>query len=154
MEKKYRKALNFDLETKKLKVYYPKQNYRQAYYDLGRALKKLGFEHRQGSGYVSKDKLSSVDVYDAVEKISKQCTWLSKCVNRFDVTDVGVQYDLTVFIRKDTDIVQNKDARTSREETKESVLGKLRKNQEVIAKDTKIKVDREYSDKENERNIR
>lgn len=154
MEKRYRKALNFDLDTKSLKMYYPKQNYKQAYYDLGKVLKKLGFEHRQGSGYVSEQKLLSKEVFDIVENINKKCPWLSKCVNRFDVTDVGVQYDLTEFIRMDADIIQNKEARTKGKETKESVLGKLRKNKETITNDAKSGVDREYSVKENERSIR
>ena len=54
----------------------------------------------------------------------------------------------------DADIIQNKEARTKGKETKESVLGKLRKNKETITNDAKSGVDREYSVKENERSIR
>lgn len=48
-----RKALNFDLDTKK----YEEFTHRPAptaYAEIWRFLKKNDFEHRQGSGYVSK----------------------------------------------------------------------------------------------------
>ncbi len=51
MERKYYKAINFDLDTNKLKKYYPR--YQQAYSDLLRFFKVNGFLHRQGSGYVT-----------------------------------------------------------------------------------------------------
>ena len=47
MERKYRKAINFDLSVHELEKYYP--DYRKAYYDVKRFFKKWGFEHRQGS---------------------------------------------------------------------------------------------------------
>ncbi len=62
MERKYYKAINFDLDTNKLKEFYPR--YQQAYRDLLRFFREKGFSHRQGSGYVSNDKLSSADIVD------------------------------------------------------------------------------------------
>lgn len=56
MERKYFKALNFDLDTHQLKEHYPGANYRQAYDDLRRFFKRHRFSHRQGSGYISHDK--------------------------------------------------------------------------------------------------
>ena len=94
-KKVYRKALNFDLDTKSLKKYYPGKNYRNAYKDIKQFFLKNGFEHRQWSGYVSKDKISNTDVWIISARIRITFPWLSHCVKKFDVTDVGRQYDLT-----------------------------------------------------------
>ena len=47
------KALNFDLDTENLKRYYPSSDYHKAYFDIKQFMIQNGFEHRQGSGYVS-----------------------------------------------------------------------------------------------------
>ena len=64
MERKYFKALNFDLDTHQLQEHYPGANYRQAYDDLRRFFKRHHFSHRQGSGYISDEKLTTADIYD------------------------------------------------------------------------------------------
>lgn len=51
-------AINFDLDTKKLETLYSSKNWRQAYDDIRDFLKKNNFEHRQGSGYISKEEMS------------------------------------------------------------------------------------------------
>ena len=66
MERKYYKAINFDLDTKKLKNFY--QRYQQAYADLYKFFKENSFSHRQGSGYVSDEKLTSADIIDLMDK--------------------------------------------------------------------------------------
>lgn len=70
MERKYFKALNFDLDTHQLQKHYPGANYRQAYDDLCRFFKKHRFLHRQGSGYLSEDKLTTADIYDLMDGVS------------------------------------------------------------------------------------
>ena len=92
MERRYYKAINFDLDTVRLREYYPR--YQQAYNDLLRFFKSNGFYHRQGSGYVSKDKLNSGDVMLLMEDFRKTFSWSSVCVKKIDVTNVGSQYDL------------------------------------------------------------
>lgn len=98
MKIKTRKAFNFDLDTKKLKEFYPNKHWRMAYKDIKVFLKNENFEHRQGSGYVSKDKLYSYQVVAVVKRLNKACPWLKKCVKHFDVTDIGRQHDLTYLI--------------------------------------------------------
>jgi virulence-associated protein VapD len=93
-----RKAINFDLDTKELKKHYPGKNYRKAYTEIKKFMEKEGFEHRQWSGYNSKDKLSMQDIHMLTIKIDMTFPWLKKCVNRFDVTDIGEQHDLTHII--------------------------------------------------------
>ena len=90
--------INFDLDTKALKQYYCKTNspfeYLKAYKEIKSFLEDNGFSHRQWSGYISEEKLSNWKVNRIVYGMSKKFTWLSKCVRKFDVTDVGENYDL------------------------------------------------------------
>ena len=72
MERKYFKALNFDLDTHQLKEHYPGANYRQAYGDLRRFFKRHRFSHRQGSGYISDDKPTSAA---RLTQTPKQVAW-------------------------------------------------------------------------------
>lgn len=97
MERKYRKAINFDLSVHKLEKYYP--DYRTAYYDLKRFFRKQGFEHRQGSGYVSKERLVQADIADLLDAMSIELPWMGECVTRIDITNIGRQHDLKDALR-------------------------------------------------------
>ena len=99
MERKTFKALNFDMDTHQLKVHYPGANYRQAYDDLRRFFKRHGFSHRQGSGYLSDQRLGTADIFDLMDELSRQFPWAADCVRRIDVTNVGRQHDLTELLR-------------------------------------------------------
>jgi len=93
------KSINFDLFTNKMKS---NGVYPDGYRTLGNSLVKCGFEHRQGSGYVSKKKITSGKVFVIIQKITKENPWLKDCVNKMDVSDVQLtkQYDLTTIIQK------------------------------------------------------
>lgn len=88
------KAINFDLDTKALKMYYPDKSWRKAYSDIKQFLIANGFKHRQWSGYKSISKLSESDVLMVVDKLKVTFPWVSQCVRRFDVTDIGKSYDM------------------------------------------------------------
>ena len=105
MERKYFKALNFDLNTHQLQEHYPGANYRQAYDDLRRFFKKHRFLHRQGSGYISEDKLTTADIYDLMDDLSQQLPWIGGWGNKIDVTNVGRQHDLTELLKPSEDII-------------------------------------------------
>ena len=64
MERRYYKAINFDLDTNRLKEYYSR--YQKAYSDLYGFFRNRDFSHRQGSGYVSNKKLISADIVDLI----------------------------------------------------------------------------------------
>lgn len=105
MERKYFKAINFDLDTHQLKEHYPGTNYRKAYDDLCRFFKRHHFLHRQGSGYISDSKLTTADIYDLMDELSRQFPWLGICVKKIDVTNVGRQHDLTELLKPTEDIM-------------------------------------------------
>jgi virulence-associated protein VapD len=58
------KALNFDLDTKKLREKFGEKGRRKAYSRVKTFLTKNGFSHRQWSGYASLKPMSNVDDVD------------------------------------------------------------------------------------------
>ena len=74
--------------------------YPRGYRLLGSSLKKHGFEHRQGSGYISKAKLDGDNVYDIISDVVSENEWLASCVKKIDVTDIGKQHDLTMTVKE------------------------------------------------------
>ncbi len=94
MERKYYKSLNFDFDTAKLEQFAGSKT--KPYYELRRTMKELGFEHRQGSGYVSKEKINFTNILDIVKNLYERHEWFPNCVKRFDVTNISSfeQFDL------------------------------------------------------------
>lgn len=88
-----KKSLNFDLDTKKLKELYPNKSYTQAYNDIKRFLTKNGFEHRQGSGYISKDDMSILKITRVLKTLNKKHSWLKECSKTLDYYDVGETFN-------------------------------------------------------------
>lgn len=93
------KVIIFDLDTKALKAHYPKSNWREAYKDIKNFLKENNFTHRQWSGYKSNSKLNDADILIIIDKMTTKFPWLSDCVRKFDVTDVGKTFDLAYMIK-------------------------------------------------------
>ena len=92
--KKSRKAINFDLSEEKLKLYYPKKNYRQAWYDINQFFNDNGFLHRQKSGYVSEKSMSRIEIFEFVGKLFIKFPWLPKSADVIDVTNIGKTHNL------------------------------------------------------------
>ena len=80
-----RKAINFDLDTAMMNAYgvYP-----SGYQILQREFEKAGYTHRQGSGYVSNNKITTKDVYSFINKITAKYEWLYPCTKEMDVSNV------------------------------------------------------------------
>ncbi|HDZ4962988.1 TPA: vapd [Campylobacter jejuni] len=87
-----RKAINFDLSTKSLEKYF--KDTREPYSLIKKFMLENGFEHRQYSGYTSKEPINERRVIRIVNKLTKKFTWLGECVKEFDITEIGEQYSL------------------------------------------------------------
>lgn len=98
-----RKAINFDLNTKQLKAFYGKK-FTSAYYDIQRVFRKHGFEHRQGSGYCSRDQLTRFEVFHIAEDMKRELPWMKDCVKNIDVTDIGRIHSLNYVFECDTEL--------------------------------------------------
>lgn len=88
-----RKALNFDLDTKKYEEITGKPS-PTAYVIIRKFLIKNDFEHRQGSGYVSRDSLNDGKIFAIIQNMSMELDWLRSCVKQVDVTNIGKQHSL------------------------------------------------------------
>ena len=97
---KTRKAINFDLNDNLLKNHYPSKNYKKGWSDIRRFLEDNHFQHRQYSGYVSKDYISMVDVGSVIDDMTIAFEWLKDCVTDFDVTIVGDEYSFIDRIKR------------------------------------------------------
>ena len=97
-----RKAINFDLDTAMMNAYgvYP-----LGYKILQNEFEKAGYTHRQGSGYISNDLLTSDDVYQFIKKVTTKYEWLSPCVKEVDVTDISNQHSMLNTMRSTASVV-------------------------------------------------
>ena len=94
-----KKALNFDLNTKKYEEYTGKHA-PTAYYAIKKYLKRNGFVHRQGSGYISIDSLNDSKIFAIIHNMSFELEWLGYCVKQIDVTNIGKQHSLIDVVNK------------------------------------------------------
>lgn len=85
-EPKHIKCVNFDLSTEKLLKHFlngtakPYELIKQFFLDKG-------FEHRQYSGYISKEPLDETAISLIIEELGKTFTWLKDCMQEFDVSN-------------------------------------------------------------------
>ena len=75
---KSKKLIAFDLKQEALKEHYPckdgktnPQFYKRAYADIRDFMESRNWEHRQGSGYISKDELTDFAVRSLMKRMVK-----------------------------------------------------------------------------------
>ena len=91
-KKVIKRAINFDLDTKELLKHF--KNTHQAYSSIKKFMEENGFEHRQYSGYISSEPMSTHYITDITEKLNKKFKWLKDCIQKYDVTEIGETDDL------------------------------------------------------------
>ncbi|EAK1117656.1 MULTISPECIES: virulence-associated protein VapD [Campylobacter] len=127
-----RKAINFDLSIKSLEKYF--KDTREPYSLIKNFMLENGFEHRQYSGYTSKEPINERRVIRIVNKLTKKFTWLGECVKEFDITEIGEQYSLKETIQdlcaKELNAQQTKQAKDFHQKLKE-FTEKTPKNQKL-----------------------
>ncbi len=94
------KAINFDLDTQRLRERFGEDRRPEAYRAIGRYLADRGFVHRQGSGYRSTHRLSDFETALLVSLMYRDLAWLSACVRKLDVTNIGQDYDMDSIARE------------------------------------------------------
>ena len=90
-----RKAINFDLDTNILKQIYNNGDYTNAYKEIRAFMEKNGFERRQGSGYISKDRMREADAILIYNNMVATFPWFNQAVKTCDLTHIGRTLDLT-----------------------------------------------------------
>lgn len=76
------------MSTKALKSHYG-EKWRNAYKEIKNFLQENGFKHRQWSGYVSENKMNTLEIAELNGKMWMKFPWLEQCAKKMDVTDVG-----------------------------------------------------------------
>ena len=87
VNEKYIKCINFDLDTKQLLKIFPNST-REPYALIKKFFEDRGFEHRQYSGYISKELLNNYDITAIMGELGQNFTWLKNCIQEFDVSNV------------------------------------------------------------------
>lgn len=100
--------INFDLSQEKLKLYYSSQNSNKAYDDIYKVMREYGFEHRQGSSYVSTEELTDREILRRVNRISKKLPWLCLCYKHFDISEVGRVFAMNHIFDKEAQKILHK----------------------------------------------
>ena len=88
------KALYFDLRVKDLRRYFSADNPTRAYGLIQEFFRKHSFDHVQYSGYHSTQRLTDIEIFLLIRELIVAYPWLNQCVNRFEVTNIGVNHDL------------------------------------------------------------
>ena len=86
MELKHIKCVNFDLDTQELLKHFPKGT-AKAYNLIKAFFEKEGFEHRQYSGYISKEPMSDYKITKIISQLGSNFVWLENCMKEFDVSN-------------------------------------------------------------------
>lgn len=158
-----RKAINFDLNTDSLKKTFKSNNpfvYLKAYKEIGIFLKNNNFEHRQWSGYVSKQPLTPVQVTAIVKGLNKTFPWLKSCVRKFDVTNIGEQHDLMYIfensektkLQEKTSVQQDKEKHLSSKSKSVISRASIKQNAKIISEKEKTAPKKEQN--KNKDNVR
>ena len=102
-ETKRYKALYFDIRIKDLEQYYSSKNPKGAYRKIKHFLVNNRFSHEQFSGYHSLYKTTDLEIFELIGKMKKELPWLQLCINHFEVTNIGANYNLIPLFIKDFD---------------------------------------------------
>ena len=92
-EKKHIKCINFDLDTEQLLKKF-QNNTIKPYSLIKKFFEDKGFEHRQYSGYISKEPLTEFQITKILEELGNNFTWLNTCIQKFDVSNAPITVDM------------------------------------------------------------
>ena len=87
-------AISFDLDTEQLKQSYPNSSWQNAYGDIKKILKPLGFDWQQGSVYFGTD-VNAVQCVLAAQKLSQTFPWFKTCVSDIRMLRIEELNDLS-----------------------------------------------------------
>ena len=87
-------AISFDLDTKTLEDSYPTPSWQSAYYDIERALRRYGYEGKQGSVYFGDDTVDVVGCTTAVQELAMEFDWFVPSVKDIRMLRIEDNNDL------------------------------------------------------------
>ena len=90
------RAVHFDLGVHKIDNYYPYRS--KAYNEVSKAMKQLGFEWQQRSGWISKEELEPDDFAYKMQQLKNVVPDLKNIINQVDATYLKSSWDLMEYI--------------------------------------------------------
>jgi virulence-associated protein VapD len=87
-------AITFDLDTKILEEGYPSSSWQNAYKDIERFLRELGFDRQQGSVYFGNDDIDVVQCQMAVQRLTLEFECFAPAVNDIRMLRIEDNNDL------------------------------------------------------------
>ena len=90
-----RKQLSFDIDTKVAKAILGKSNYIKAYTDIRTFMEKEGWQHIEGSVYMSNNPLSTTQVMYLLDDLVWEHPYLTKCFREIHQADISKVHSLS-----------------------------------------------------------
>jgi virulence-associated protein VapD len=87
-------AITFDMDTTALQASYHNPSWQNANYDIGRSLRKHGFDRQQGSVYFGDETVDAVRCVLAVQDLARSYPWFSPSVRDIRMLRIEDNNDL------------------------------------------------------------
>lgn len=92
MEK--RKQISFDIDTNVTKEILGESKYTSIYSNIQSFMRKEGWEHIEGSVYMSTEPLSNTKVSMLIDRLKKEYPYITKCVRDMHQADISKVHSL------------------------------------------------------------
>ena len=109
-----KKQISFDLDTKALREYYPKENWREAYQVLRNHMKTNGFIWQQGSVYISREEIEEMMAINILKKLIIKHPWLHKCMRDCVISNIAKRYSQNHLFNKKAQIPKRQEMKLHR----------------------------------------
>lgn len=157
MEK--RKQLTFDIDTNVAKEILGEQNYTSVYANIRKFMKDEGWQHIEGSVYMSKTAMSNAKVLLLVSNLKKQYPYLTKCIRDMHQSDISNVHGLHKHFEYDGTAgkfaLQEKQQDIQKADKPKSIKNRLAEKKEYVKQrdDLQNKADTKIDQKINKENF-
>lgn len=133
-----RKQVSFDIDTKVTKKILGEQSYTKIYADIREFMKKRGWQHIEGSVYMSKHPMGNGDILYLIDEMKEKYPYFEKCIKEIHQADISNVHSLNQYFSYDGtpgqyERAQDNSDRQKREPPKRpSVYKQLEKNKAAI----------------------
>lgn len=131
-----RKQISFDIDTNVAKKILGEQSYTKIYADIRGFMEKGGWQHIEGSVYMSNRSMGNGDVLYILDEIKEKYPYLEKCIREIHQTDISNVHSLNQYFTYDGTPGQYEQQKTDGHKReppeKPSVRDKLEKNKELV----------------------
>ncbi|WP_315375871.1 hypothetical protein [Oribacterium sinus] len=133
-----RKQITFDLDTNALKIYYPSENWNNAYEIIRKHMTSNGFKWLQGSVYVSEKPIQAYHITRILDELIQKNSWLNVCMRDCRETTIGKEYDLNNLFNKSAAIATRNELKSKNGKTLKAVTDKAKQKLENNLNDRTI----------------